>query len=113
MRGVVVHDQTDAAIGRIVVVQFIKCVRSKKKVALAGGFIESIGVIALGLAFGLAFGWVESSWGCRGVREAAKERKRERFTALLHHLSIDLLRESFYALKRQAAPGVGGVRWSD
>src|SRR5882724_7731942 len=46
------------------------------------------------------------SQGLRGVRQAAKERKRERFTALLHHLSVDLLRESFYALKRQAAPGV-------
>ncbi len=53
------------------------------------------------------------SRGLRGVREAAKERKRERFTALLHHLSVDLLRESFYALKRQAAPGVDGVTWRE
>lgn len=50
------------------------------------------------------------SQGLRGVREAARERKRERFTALLHHLTVDLLRESFSALKRQAAPGVDGVR---
>ena len=48
-----------------------------------------------------------------GVRKAAKERKQERFTSLLHHLNIDLLRDSFYALKRQAAPGVDGVRWSE
>jgi group II intron reverse transcriptase/maturase len=34
-----------------------------------------------------------------------------KFTALLHHLSVDLLRDSFYALKRQAAPGVDGVTW--
>src|SRR5579863_6017024 len=40
------------------------------------------------------------------VRQAAKTRKGERFTALLHHVSLDLLRMSFYALKRQAAPGV-------
>jgi RNA-directed DNA polymerase len=53
------------------------------------------------------------SHGLRGVREAAKERRQERFTALLHHLSVDLLRDSFYALKRQAAPGVDGVRWKE
>ena len=35
------------------------------------------------------------SQGLRGVREAASERKQERFTALLHHLSVDLLRDSF------------------
>ena len=47
------------------------------------------------------------------VRQAAKERKKERFTALLHHADIDLLRISFYALKRKAAPGVDGVMWQD
>jgi len=47
------------------------------------------------------------------VRQAAKTRKRERFTALLHHVSVDLLRMSFYALKRQAAPGADGVTWAD
>ncbi len=36
-----------------------------------------------------------------------------RFTALLHHLTVDLLRESFYALKRKAAPGVDGLRWQE
>ncbi|MGA9244022.1 MAG: reverse transcriptase domain-containing protein, partial [Silvibacterium sp.] len=36
-----------------------------------------------------------------------------RFTALLHHLTVDLLRESFYALKRKAAPGVDGVTWQE
>jgi hypothetical protein len=35
------------------------------------------------------------SQALRGVREAAKERKQQRFTALLHHLNVDLLRESF------------------
>src|SRR6266702_4742364 len=48
-----------------------------------------------------------------GVRQAAKERKQEQFTALLHHLKVDLLRDSFYALKRQAAPGVDGVTWKE
>jgi hypothetical protein len=53
------------------------------------------------------------SQGLRGVRQAARERKRERFTALLHHVTADLLRESYYGLKRQAAPGVDGVRWRE
>jgi RNA-directed DNA polymerase len=53
------------------------------------------------------------SQGLRGVRQAARNRKQERFTALLHHLSIDLLLDSFYALKRQAAPGVDGVTWKE
>jgi len=51
------------------------------------------------------------SQGLSGVRQAAKERRQERFTALLHHLSVSLLRDSFYALKRQAAPGVDGMTW--
>jgi retron-type reverse transcriptase len=53
------------------------------------------------------------SQGLSGVRQAAKERRQERFTALLHHVSVGLLRDSFYALKRQAAPGVDGVTWKE
>jgi RNA-directed DNA polymerase len=53
------------------------------------------------------------SQGLSGVREAAKKRRQERFTALLHHVSVDLLRDSYYALKRQAAPGVDGVTWQE
>ena len=45
------------------------------------------------------------------VRQAARQRKKEKFTALFHHLSIDLFRESFFALKRDAAPGVDGLTW--
>lgn len=45
------------------------------------------------------------SQGLGGVRQRAREGKQERFTALLHHLTVDLLRESYYALKRNAAPG--------
>src|SRR5207245_2659194 len=51
------------------------------------------------------------SQGLARVRKAARERKREKFTALLHHLTVDLLRDSFYALQRHAAPGVDGVTW--
>ena len=53
------------------------------------------------------------SQGLNGVRQVAKERKQERFTALLHHVTVDLLRDSFFALKRQAAPGVDGVTWQE
>src|ERR1700676_4299874 len=53
------------------------------------------------------------SQGLNGVRKAARERKQERFTALLHHLTVDLLRDSFFALKRKAAPGVDGVTWQE
>src|ERR1700681_4085010 len=53
------------------------------------------------------------SQGLNGVRKAAKERKQERFTALLHHVTVDLLRDSFFALKRKAAPGVDGVTWQE
>src|SRR5271169_2548009 len=47
------------------------------------------------------------------IRQAARQRKKERFTSLFHHLSIELLRESFLALKREAAPGVDGLTWRD
>jgi RNA-directed DNA polymerase len=45
------------------------------------------------------------------VRQAARQRKKERFTALLHHISIDCLRTAFFALKRDAASGVDGLTW--
>lgn len=45
------------------------------------------------------------------VRKVAQREKRMRFTALLHHVTIDLLRVSFFALKRSAAPGVDRVTW--
>jgi len=45
------------------------------------------------------------------VRKAARQRKEEKFTALLHHINVDLLREAFFALKRDAAPGVDGMTW--
>src|SRR5438045_8203580 len=47
------------------------------------------------------------------IRKVARERKKERFTALFHHISIDLLEEAFYVLKKDAAPGVDRVTWTD
>jgi retron-type reverse transcriptase len=45
------------------------------------------------------------------IRQAARQRKKERFTALYHHINIELLRDAFFALKREAAPGVDGLTW--
>jgi RNA-directed DNA polymerase len=56
---------------------------------------------------------IRVSQGLTGVRKAARERKEMKFTALLHHLTVDLLRDSFYALKRKAALGVDGVTWRE
>ena len=42
-----------------------------------------------------------------------RERKLERFTSLFYHLNVDLLRDSFHALQRKAAPGVDGVTWQE
>ena len=52
------------------------------------------------------------SQGLHGVRERAKKNK-EPFTALLHHVSAELLRESYYGMKRKAAPGIDGVTWKE
>jgi hypothetical protein len=38
-------------------------------------------------------------------------RKKERFTSLLHHVDLAMLRTAFYAMKRDAAPGVDGITW--
>jgi len=57
--------------------------------------------------------WGDALSGLRGVREAAKRDKRLQFTALLHHVSVPLLESSFYALKRDAAPGIDGVTWKE
>ncbi|SCC94512.1 hypothetical protein THIX_60570 [Thiomonas sp. X19] len=53
------------------------------------------------------------SQGLDRVRRAAKQRKKERFTAVLHHVTVDLLTDAFLALKRWAAPGVDGATWQD
>jgi RNA-directed DNA polymerase len=57
--------------------------------------------------------WTNASSGLRSVREAARRDKRLRFTALLHHITVPLLRDSFSALQREAAPGMDGVTWRE
>lgn len=51
--------------------------------------------------------------GLERVREAASRDGKLKFTALLHHVSIDLLRESYNSLKKKAAPGVDGMTWQE
>ena len=47
------------------------------------------------------------------IREAVNRNKKEKLTALLHHVSVDVLRWAFFNLKKQAAPGVDGLTWVD
>src|SRR5207247_4434859 len=47
------------------------------------------------------------------IRQVARQRKKERFTSLFHHISVELLRVAFFALKRDAAPGVDGLTRQD
>ncbi|MBC7609324.1 MAG: group II intron reverse transcriptase/maturase [Polaromonas sp.] len=54
-----------------------------------------------------------ASMGLEGVRTAAGRDKEERFTALLHRITPQLLEQSFYALPKDAAVGVDAVTWRD
>jgi RNA-directed DNA polymerase len=51
--------------------------------------------------------------GLERIRQTARERKKERFTALLHHIGPDLLEAEFFALEKGAAAGVDGLTWRD
>lgn len=55
--------------------------------------------------------WSNMMLAFAGVRKQASRNKQQTFTALMHHLTPELLRKSFYELKRQAAKGVDGVTW--
>jgi group II intron reverse transcriptase/maturase len=56
---------------------------------------------------------VSVSQALERIRKVARERKKERFTALFHHISIELLEEAFSELKEDAAPGVDRLTWQD
>jgi RNA-directed DNA polymerase len=47
------------------------------------------------------------------IRKVARERKKERFTALFHHINTELLEEAFFELEKNAAPGVDRLTWED
>jgi group II intron reverse transcriptase/maturase len=56
---------------------------------------------------------VARSRGLLGVRQAARKDRRLKFTSLLHHITEEFLRVSFFELKKQAAPGIDGETWQD
>jgi RNA-directed DNA polymerase len=51
--------------------------------------------------------------GLERVRERARQGKKAQFTALLHHVTVDLLQTAYFKLKRDAAPGVDGTTWRE
>src|SRR3712207_582389 len=53
------------------------------------------------------------SHGLDRVRQTAREKRTERFTALLHHVDVERLRAAYVALRRDAAPGVDGMTWRE
>jgi group II intron reverse transcriptase/maturase len=53
------------------------------------------------------------SIGLEGVRAAARRDRTQRFTALLHHIDFEVLRDSFFLLKKTSVPGVDGVTWRE
>ena len=58
-------------------------------------------------------GWASVSQALERIRQAARQTKEKRFTALFHHLSLDLFEEAFLGLKQDAAAGVDGLTWKD
>ncbi|MEK7994581.1 MAG: group II intron reverse transcriptase/maturase [Planctomycetota bacterium] len=53
------------------------------------------------------------SQGLRRIREAARRDKTARFSALLHHMDVELLRKSYWKLNPKATPGIDGVTWKE
>lgn len=59
-------------------------------------------------------GWDSASNGLERVRRAARKDRRQRFTALLHHVyDVSRLGQAYFDLKRQAAPGADGMTWEE
>ena len=52
---------------------------------------------------------ISASNALERVRQAARKDKKAKFTALLHHVTIERLHDAYLSLKRQAAAGVDGV----
>jgi len=57
--------------------------------------------------------WDDTMSRLTRVRDLAIRHKEQSFTALLHHVTPELLEGSFYRLKRKAAKGVDGLSWQD
>jgi RNA-directed DNA polymerase len=57
--------------------------------------------------------WRSVSQALERIRQAARQRKEERFTALFHHLSIEMLEDGFDGLEQDASAGVDGLTWKE
>ena len=55
--------------------------------------------------------WARVHQGIERIREFVKRNPKEVLTTLLHHINEDSLKAAYYALKRDAAPGVDGMTW--
>src|SRR5882762_9421801 len=53
------------------------------------------------------------SQGLERIRQVARQKKKDKFTTLLHHMSADHLEQAFLELKEDAAAGVDGLKWQD
>src|SRR5262245_54063763 len=60
-----------------------------------------------------AQGRVSVSQALERIREVARERKKEKFISLFHHISVELIEAAFYELKTDAAAGVDRLTWKD
>ena len=58
-------------------------------------------------------GRVDASQALERIRQAARRNKKEKFTALLHHITVEALEDAFYAIAKDAAAGIDGVTWRD
>lgn len=58
-------------------------------------------------------GRADASQARERIRQAARRNKKERFTALLHHVTAEALEDAFYAIAKNAAAGIDGVTWRD
>ena len=58
-------------------------------------------------------GRVDASQALERLRQAARRNKKERFTALMHHVTIERLETAFRGIAKSAAAGVDGVTWRD
>lgn len=79
-------------------------------------FMEGRGLIkgnSLQLAGSQSLNWTTTMSRLDTVRVLAKQDKKQRFTNLFHHITPELLMQSYMQLKRNSAAGTDGVRWSD
>jgi hypothetical protein len=49
--------------------------------------------------------------GLDRLRQTVRDHRKEKLTALLHHVDVDLLTKAYHSIKRGAAVGVDGVTW--